>query len=98
MDNNSNEVHDVNNYYNNNNDSNNIYSDRKMWQNVKKLTNKCRQIPPRIIKHNDNVMTSIRKITNIANKYFKYKILNIRSKFTTHNTIRPMDIQKYLTY
>ena len=55
-----------------------------MWNNVKQLTEKLKQIPPRIISYNNRVITSIREITNIANKFFIDKINKIRSKFT-HN-------------
>ena len=51
-----------------------------MWQTVKDMTNSHKQYPPRLIKYNNNVITKLKEITNIANNYFINKIHNIRSK------------------
>ena len=67
-----------------------IYTDKKMWSNVKQLTNRLKQIPPQMISHDNKVVTSISKITNIANNHYKNKVNNIRNKFTHNDSINPI--------
>ena len=47
---------------------------RKMWKTVKALTNNCKQTPPRILSHNGSIITSLKEICNIANRYYVTKI------------------------
>merc|ERR1712240_2833 len=49
-----------------------------MWGTLKNLTNTNKQVPPRVILHNRNLVTSVEKIVNIANEYFVEKISKIR--------------------
>ena len=44
-----------------------IYSDKKMWKNVRELTNNCKQKPARIISHNNTVISSLKEIVKITN-------------------------------
>ena len=57
-----------------------------LWTTVKELTNTSTKTPPRHIIHENSIITSIRKIANIANQHFINKIKTIRSKFTPSNT------------
>ena len=63
-----------------------------MWNNVMQLTNKLKQVPPRMISHNNKVVTSISKITNIANNHYKNKVEKIRKSFTTNHNIDPIQL------
>ena len=76
----------------NHNQSNDTYSDKKMWNNVKQLTNKLKQTPPRMITHNNKVITSLNKITNIANNHYKNKVEKIRNTFTNNHNIDPIQL------
>ena len=69
---------------------------KEMWGDVKKLTNKTKKITPRIITFNNKVLTSIKKITNIANEYYKEKITKIRNKFYNNLNITPIQILEAL--
>ena len=40
-----------------------------MWETFKKFTNSSKQVPPRVILYNGNMVTSIKKIVNIANEF-----------------------------
>ena len=57
----------------------------KLWTTVKELTNTSTKTPPRHIIHENSVITSLRKIANVANQHFINKIKKIRSKFTSSN-------------
>jgi len=58
----------------------------KLWTTVKELTNNCTKTPPRKIIHENSIITSLRKISNIASNHFINKIIKIRIKFETkHN-------------
>ena len=50
---------------------------------VKGMTDKCNKTPPRTIDHDNGLVTSIRQITNIANKHYIQKIDKIRQNFNT---------------
>ena len=45
-----------------------------MWRTFKDLSNTNNQVPPRLILHDGNLVTSIRQIVNIANNFFIDKI------------------------
>merc|ERR1712101_64271 len=45
-----------------------------MWGTFKDLSNTNKQVPPRIIQHYGNLVTSIKQIVNIANDFFIEKI------------------------
>ena len=49
-----------------------------MWDNVKKLSDNYKQIPPRTIIFDNEKITSFKRITNIANSYFIEKIKRIK--------------------
>merc|ERR1711867_17087 len=67
-----------------------------MWGTFKDLSNTNKQIPPRIILHNGNLVTSIKQIVNIANNFFIEKIRTIRESFPINNNISPLEILKNL--
>ena len=54
---------------------------KSMWETFKKLTNSSKQVPPRVISHNGKMVTSIKKIVNIANEFFIEKIKKIGTLF-----------------
>ena len=56
----------------------------KLWTTVKELTNTATKAPPRSIIHNNTIVTSLKKIANIACAHFINKVVTIRSKFTQH--------------
>ena len=76
----------------NQNNNNNVPNDtqikpevsniNKLWTTVKELTNTSTKAPPRHIIHENSVITSIRKIYNIASAHFINKIKEIRNNFT----------------
>ena len=76
--------------------TNDTYIDKTMWQTVKNITNVSKQNPPRILTHNNQVITKLKLITNIANNYFHNKISTIRSKFTTNKYVLPIQILQFL--
>ena len=45
-----------------------------MWGTFKNLTNSNKQVPPRVILHDGNLVTSVKKIVNIANQFFVDKV------------------------
>ena len=53
----------------------------KLWTTVKELTNTSTKTPPSNIIHENTVITSLRKIANIASTHFINKIIKIRNKF-----------------
>ena len=53
------------------------YSDKKMWQTAKELTNNSKQKLPRVISHEGTLITSVTKICNIANNHYLNKINKI---------------------
>ena len=55
-----------------------------------------KQIPPRLITHNNSLITKIKEITNIANEHFINKINNIINKFITNKNVTPIQILEYL--
>ena len=67
-----------------------------MWETLKKLTNSSKQVPPRVISHNGNMVTSIKKIVNIANEFFIEKIQKIRDSFPVNLSITPLEILENL--
>ena len=50
-----------------------IYSDRKMWGTVKELTNSSKQVPPRSLSVDGHMVTSLKKICNVANNFYVKK-------------------------
>ena len=62
-----------------------------MWETFKNLTNSSKQVPPRVILYNGNMVTSIKKIVNIANEFFIEKIqkinLNVSSMEILQNLV-----------
>merc|ERR1712240_51393 len=67
-----------------------------MWSTFKNLTNTNKQVPPRGILHNGNLVTSVKKIVNIANEFFIEKIHKIRESFPVNENISPMEILQRL--
>ena len=67
-----------------------------MWQTLKNITNISKKNPPRIHTHNNQVITKLKLITNIANNYFHNKISTIRSKFTPNKYVLPIQILQFL--
>ena len=67
-----------------------------MWGNLKKITNKLKQNPLRIIKFKNKWITSINDITNITHNHHKDKTYKIREKFTDNRYITPIQILEYL--
>ena len=59
----------------------------------KNITNNNKKPPPRKIIHENKVITSLKKICNIANCHYIQKIVNIRNKFTP-SVVSPIDILK----
>merc|ERR1712240_451284 len=51
---------------------------------------------PRLILHDGNLVTSIRKIVNIANNFFIDKIRKIRESFPINNNVTPLEILQNL--
>ena len=48
-----------------------------------------------MILHDNKIVTSISKITNIANNQYKNKVNNIRNKFK-HDSINPIQLLQHL--
>ena len=67
-----------------------------MWGTFKDLTNTNKQVPPRIILHDGNLVTSIKKIVNIANEFFVEKIWKIRESFPANKYISALEILQNL--
>ena len=67
-----------------------------MWGTFKDLSNTNKQVPPRIILHDGNLVTSIKQIVNIANNFFIEKIRTIRESFPLNNNISPLEILQNL--
>ena len=67
-----------------------------MWGTFKDLTNMNKQLPPRIILHDGNLVTSIKKIVNIANEFFVEKIRKIRESFPANKYISALEILQNL--
>ena len=67
-----------------------------MWRTFKDLTNNNNQIPPRLILHEGNLVTSVRKIVNIANNFFIEKIRKIRESFPINDSVSPLEILQNL--
>lgn len=59
-----------------------LNSTNKLWTTIKEVTNNVSKSPPRNIIHNGQMVTSLRKISNIANKFYIDKINKIRDSFT----------------
>ena len=74
--NDSNKADKLENTYNN---------DRQMWAAVKNLTNTNKNQPPRMIINNGDKVTSLKKISSIANEHFINKINKIREGFSPPN-------------
>ena len=45
-----------------------------MWETFKKLTNSSKQVPPRVISHEGDMVTSLKRIVKIANVFFLKKL------------------------
>ena len=56
-----------------------------MWNNVKSLSQKNKQTPPRCIVFDNQKVTSLKNIANISNQFFIDKILKLRGQFTPPN-------------
>ena len=67
-----------------------------MWGTFKNLTNTNKQVPPRVILYNGNLVTSIKKIVNIANEFFIEKISKIRESFPVNENISSLEILQKL--
>ena len=67
-----------------------------MWGTFKNLTNTNKQVPPRVILHNGNLVTSVKKIVNIANEFFIDKISKIRESFPVNTSISALKILQNL--
>ena len=67
-----------------------------MWDTFKKLTNSSKQVPPRVISHKENMVTSLNKIVNIANTFFIEKISKIRDSFPQNDRIDALEILDHL--
>ena len=67
-----------------------------MWGTFKNLTNTNKQVPPRVILHNGNLVTSLKKIVNIANEFFIEKISKIRESFPVNSSISALEILQNL--
>ena len=67
-----------------------------MWGTFKNLTNSNKQIPPRVILFNGNLITSIKKIVNISNQFFLDKISKIRANFPIFSDISAIEILQNL--
>ena len=67
-----------------------------MWETFKNLTNSNKQVPPRVISYNGNMVTSIKKIVNIANEFFIEKIQKIRESFSVNVNISAIEILQKL--
>ena len=69
---------------------------KEMWKTFKELSNTSTQVPPRLILHDGKLVTSIKKIVNIANNFFIEKIQKIRNSFPTTNGVTPLEILEFL--
>ena len=67
-----------------------------MWGTFKNLTNTSKQAPPRVIIYNGNLVTSVKKIVNIANEFFVEKIRKIRESFPVNLNISALEILQKL--
>ena len=67
-----------------------------MWGTFQKLTSTNKQVPPRVILHKGNLVTSVKEIVNIANDFFIEKICKIRESFPVNENISPMEILQRL--
>ena len=67
-----------------------------MWDTFKKLTNSSKQVPPRVISHKGNMVTSLNKIVNIANTFFIEKIKKIRESFPENYSMNSIEILEHL--
>ena len=65
---------------------------KNMWRTVKDLTGNCKQTPPRTISFDGELITSIKKICNLANEHYISKISKIRSNFSTNLSVTPIRI------
>merc|ERR1712101_100023 len=69
----------------------------KLWTTVKELTNTATKAPPRSIIYNNTVVTSLRKIANIACTHFINKVVTIRSKFSKHQVTHTQILEQLIT-
>ena len=67
-----------------------------MWGTFKNLTNTSKQAPPRVIIYNGNLVTSVKKIVNIANEFFVEKVRKIRESFPVNFNISAIEILQKL--
>ena len=63
-----------------------------MWRTVKDMTGNSKQTPPRTISFDGDLITSVKKICNLANEHYISKISIIRSKFSKHPPVTPIQI------
>ncbi len=69
----------------------------KLWTTVNESTNTFTKAPPRNITHDNTVVTSLRKIANIACRHFTDKIITIRNKFTPNPVTHTQIIEHLIT-
>ena len=67
-----------------------------MWDTFKKLTNSSKQVPPRVISHEGSMVTSLKKIVNIANVFFLEKNRKIREAFPENYRTNALEILEHL--
>ena len=60
---------------NNKNFDEKISNDKTMWKTVKNLTNNNKQVPPRVISFDGQLIASLKKICNIANDFYISKTI-----------------------
>ena len=75
---------------------NDYISDKIMWKNVKNITDINKQTPPRVLSDGGKVITSLKQIYNIANRYYICKIQNIINNFQINNRINLIQILSHL--
>ena len=69
----------------------------KLWTTVKELTNTSTKAPPRNIIHENSVITSLRKISNIASNHFINKIIKKRNNFTPSTITHTQILEQLIT-
>ena len=75
--------------------NNNISHPIKGWKILKQLHNKNQAHPPYKLRHNNNIVSSPKALTDIMNNHYISKINKIRSNSTNHK-IEPIDMLKKL--
>ena len=72
------------------------FNQKLCGEHSKTLTNTNKQVPPRVILHTGNLVTSVKKIVNIANEFFIEKIRKIRESFPVNINISALEILQKL--